>query len=153
MKYLTDRQEIAMAMNFGQNPVLTINMEDRQYEGSDFALGCKFRVAWDDSRSQFKDMSSRCNLCVENGELFAFGHGACIHSDFGRSDVLEMAEWAQAPLIHKGQQVIVIQDYPSRRKCLVRVMKASDRMDTHCVQVLSFRDIEDDEFQIERYPM
>lgn len=34
MKYLTERTEIAKAMNFGKHPCLYINMEDTKYEDS-----------------------------------------------------------------------------------------------------------------------
>lgn len=45
MKYLTDRHEIATAINFGKYPVLYINYENRPYESSSYAVGCRVHVA------------------------------------------------------------------------------------------------------------
>ena len=64
-----------------------------------------------------------------------------LKAGFGRSDVLDMVEWAQAPVVHKGQTVVVVEDWPSENKCSVRLMKLPDRVDVHCQTVAVLQDI------------
>ena len=120
MKYLTDRTEIGKAINFGKHPVLFINRENRPYPdfGGDYSIGCKVRVAYDNGME-----------------------GMTLKASFGRSDVLDMVEWAQAPVVRKGQTVVVVEDWPSEGKCSVRLMKVPDRIDVHCQTVAVLQDI------------
>lgn len=73
MKYLTDRREIAEAINFGKYPVLTLNRENRPYAkerpDSDYATGCRVRVAWDHKDPRYAGMTTHGNLYIENGKL------------------------------------------------------------------------------------
>ena len=46
MKFLTERTEIAKAINFNKYPVLRINMENDKGYGSNFAVGDKARVKY-----------------------------------------------------------------------------------------------------------
>ena len=144
MKYLTDRTEIGQAVNFGKYPVLFINRENRPYPdfGGDYSIGCKVRVAYDNG---MEGMATRGNLFFsdENGrdELAISSKGSMLKAGFGRSDVLDMVEWAQAPVVRKGQTVVVVEDWPSEGKCSVRLMKVPDRIDVHCQTVAVLQDI------------
>ena len=48
-----------------------------------------------------------------------------LDSSFGYGDVIEILEWAQAPVIHAGETVIVIEDFPKARTCRVHKMRVS----------------------------
>ena len=134
MRYLTDRQEIAEAMNFGKYPVLTLNRENRPFEDNDFSEGCGVRLAWDRKDSRYEGMTSSGNLYRdENGKMGISGGGAHLKESFGYMDVMEMADRANWPVIHRGQEVVVVEEWPSKRECTVRLMKVSDRIDIHCV--------------------
>lgn len=144
MKFLTDRQEIAAAMNFNKYPVLYIDLDNKPYEksfpDSDFAKGCKCRIAWDRPELRFKDMTCRCELNYSEGK-FSLHQGAdVLKNDFGRSDVIEMAEWAMTPLLHSGDTVVVVEDYTKQKKCIVRMMQVG-RIDIHCSTVARLNDI------------
>ena len=114
--YVTDRKEIGKAINFGKYPVLFINRENRPYPeyGGDYSIGCKVRVAYDNG---MEGMTTRGNIFFsnENGRdsLAISSRGSMLKASFGRSDVLDMVEWAQAPVVHKGQTVVVVEDWPS----------------------------------------
>ena len=142
--YITDRKEIGKAINFGKYPVLFINRENRPYPEyvGDYSIGCKVRVAYDHGPS---GITTRGNLFFsnENGrdELAISSKGSMLKASFGRSDVLDMVEWAQAPVVHKGQTVVVVEDWPSENKCSVRLMKLPDRVDVHCQTVAVLQDI------------
>lgn len=145
MKYLTERTEIAKAMNFGKHPCLYINMEDTKYEDSDYCRGCRVRVHWDSTDPRYKDMYSTGTLYHIDGKLKISGDATCLHADFGRSDVIGMYHQANTPMIHKGDTVVVVQDWPKQRMCKVRMMKMPNRIDKFCQTLAVLEDIEEDE--------
>lgn len=148
MKYLTDRQEIAEAINFGKYPVLTLNRENQPYKkdypGSDYAIGCRVRVAWDHKNPRYTGMTTHGALYIEDGKLKISGEGACLSASFGYYDVMRMAAEANVPIVHAGQKVVVVEEWPSVKKCTVRIMQVSDRVDTQCMVAASLKDIEEE---------
>lgn len=148
MKYLTNRHEIAEAINFGKYPVLTLDRENRPYKkerpDSDYAIGCRVRVAWDHANPRYAGMTTHGALYIEGGKLKISGEGACLSASFGYSDVIEMAAEANVPIVHAGQKVVVVENWPSVKTCTVRIMKVSDRVDTQCMVAASLEDIEED---------
>lgn len=149
MKYLTDRREIAEAINFVKYPVLTLNRENRPYAkerpDSDYATGCRVRVAWDHKDPRYAGMTTHGNLYIENGKLKISSEGSCLSASFGYYDVMRMAAEANAPVIHKGQKVVVVEEWPSLKKCTVRIMQVADYVDTHCMVATTLEDIDEEE--------
>lgn len=142
MKFLTDRQEIAMAINFGKYPVLSIDRDNRPYESSDYAKGCRTRVAWDHSNPRYAGMTTHGNLYYENGKYAISSEGGMLTASFGYSDVMRMVTEANAVVVHKGQTVVVVENWSTQKMCRVRVMKVSDRIDTQCMTVATLEDID-----------
>ena len=142
MKFLTERTEIAKAINFGKYPVLYINLENRKYEGSDYAVGCRVRVAWDHKDKRYEGMTTHGNLYIENGRYGISAEGGCLHADFGYHDVIKMKDEAAAVVVHKCQEVVVVEDWPSKKQCRVRMMKVSDWIDTQCMTAARLEDLE-----------
>lgn len=149
MKYLTDRTEIAEAMNFGKHPVLYIDLENRPAKSyapdSDFCVGCDVKVAWDAVNPRYAGMYSRGHIYMENGEFGISGNPGCLSASFGREDVLDHYHWANTPLVHKGQTVILVIDQPSLHQCRVAVMKVADRINIHCMTVARLIELNDEE--------
>lgn len=144
MKYLTDRTEIAMAMNFGKYPVLYIDVETPIEGYSGLYRGCDMRLAWDDPRARYKDMCCEGHLLLCDGKLEMSNNAGCLKASFGREDVIEMQHWANTPIVHKGQTVIVVKDRPKQRVCHVEVMKVSDYIDIHCQTCCRFVEVPED---------
>lgn len=142
--YITDRKEIGKAINFGKYPVLFINRENRPYPEyvGDYSIGCKVRVAYDRGPS---GLTTRGNLFFsnENGrdELAISSRGSMLKAGFGRSDVLNAVEWAQSPVVQKGQTVVVVEDWPSEGRCTVRLMRVPDQIDVNCITVAVLQDL------------
>lgn len=141
MKYLTDRHEIAMAMNFGKHPVLYINMDAHKYEGSDLRIGCDVRVHWDSPEREYKDMYSTGHLYYCDGRFSISNYGTCLHEDFGRGDVIKMYEQANTPMIHMGDTVVVVMDYPKQHLCKVALMKMPNRINRFCSTIATLEEI------------
>lgn len=149
MKYLTDRREIAEAINFGKYPVLTLNRENRPYAkerpDSDYAIGCRVRVAWDHKDPRYARMTTHGNLYIENGKLKISGEGSFLSASFGYHDVMKMVEEANTPILHKGWRVVVVEEWPSQKKCTVRIMRVARCVDTHCMVATTLEDIDEEE--------
>lgn len=145
MKYLTDRQEIAKAMNFGMFPVIRIDVEtpkagwDGIYEG-DFV-----KVASPSQRYPDSFVRGRVMKYEEDGDKYAImPETVCLHDSFGYEDVLEMLKFAQAPMLHAGDTVIVIEDLPKQKKAGVRMMKVSDHVQSFVYPACYLEDVKED---------
>lgn len=146
MMYLTDRHEVAAAINFGKYPVLRINVENRPFEDSIYAKGDRVRVAWDHKDRRYEGMTTHGKLFLdEDGKLKISGEGTMLSASFGYHDVMKMAAEANTPVVHKGQLVIVVKDFPSMKSCVVSMMRVSPRIDIHCQVVASLEDVSDEE--------
>ncbi len=123
-KYLTDRHEIARAMNFGEYPVVRINLETPQPGWDDAFVGDRVMVYNGPERKdairctihKFSDEPNRYTLMPDT---------ICLQQEFGYNDVSEMCSWAQAPMIYPGKELVVIEDYPNARRCKVHMMRVS----------------------------
>lgn len=150
MKYLTERTEIAKAMNFGKYPVLFIDRDNRPYDTpdhrSDFCVGSKCRLDWEHSNPRYADMTARCELYYSDSRYHLSQGAGCLHADFGRRDVLEMVEWARVPLVRCGQIVVVVEDFSLQKICRVRMMKIANHKNLNCSTVTSLHDIEENEY-------
>ena len=159
MKFLSDRREIALAMNFGKYPVITMDIQ-KPKRGWDAGVyeGCKVRVdcgTFGDGMPFYKECSPMIFVdnynegiedTIENrvfSKIELTCPGACLSNSFGASDVLEMAETANAPLLKSGQEVVVV--YKAERDgelvVMVKMMKVG-RVSRHCSTVATLEDID-----------
>lgn len=142
MKRLNDRQEIAYAMNFGRYPVLRIDMETPAAGFDDYYKGDLVKVMT--PSKTHPDLYATGRLYCENGKIGVLTHATCLHDSFGYSDVIEQLEIAQAPVLHAGETVVLIEDYPNQRWCMVRMMKVSDRVNPHVYPCATLENVPDD---------
>lgn len=143
MKYLTDRQEIAEAMNFGKYPVLCVNLETPKAGWDDCYEGDKVLVA--PSEYSRKDECIRCviNKFGDEPERYSLmPNPVFLQDSFGYSDVKEMLGWAQAPVIHPSEVVIVIEDHPQHRTCRVHKMQVSKTVEKFVFPTCHLEEIE-----------
>lgn len=124
MKYLTDRQEIAKAMNFGKYPVIRIDVETPVRDGA--LQGDMVKVAAPNARYPDNYIRGRVMKFDDDDRYVIMPENVCLKSDFGYGDVIESLGWAQAPMLHAGEAVVVVEDAPERRMCMVRMMRVSN---------------------------
>lgn len=142
MKLLNERTKIAKAMNFGRYPVLRINLDDHAgFDTTDYCVGEKVRVAY--QSKNYGEMYTRGEIYVEKGEVAISSNAVCVHSDFGYADVMEMAEWANTPIVRAGQEVVVVMYMPTVEIYIVRMMRVGDRVDPHCMRAVTLEDVDD----------
>lgn len=141
MKMLTNREEIAKVLNFNNYPVLTINREDHQgFKNTDFAKGCEIRCEHQNSR--YGTRFTRGYLYYQEGQYEISSCGIMITNEFGASQVLEMAKWANTPIVKANQEVVIIEQYPSMNFVIVRLMKTGEKVNPFCQTALKLYDVE-----------
>lgn len=135
IKFLTDRQEIAKAINIDRIPVITVKLYE-PLQGFDYAYG-GYKVLVVSPTKGYPDRKLRCTVHMYGDELNKGLHDTpqcyrTIHlsegmvgiaASFGLNDIREMIEWNQAPLLQLGQEVIVFFD--GRRTGWLRRMKVN----------------------------
>ena len=143
MKHLTTRTEIANEINIKRTPTVVIDLAD----SDDYGLKSK-KVLIDNGK--FRDGSPyliRAEVrayCDERKFTFT-SHGACLTADFGYSDLVEMAEYANAPVIRKDSDVVIVVLDSNNHKMLAPVvLHTGNRIDAHCSTPLTFVDGDND---------
>ena len=149
--FLTDRQEIARAMNFRKHPVLWMEVGKSEPGGEGQIYGgCKATVMCYNS-SYKGEMPYTGDLQMYSDEqnddvdylpqywdhIHLKSWGACLKADFGYHDVMDNLEKAQAPVIEPNQEVIVVFKDSVNERCWVRKMVTSGRVDPHCATMLT----------------
>lgn len=124
MIYLTDREEIAQAMNFGKYPVIRIDVETPVRDG--VLQGDMVKVAAPNARYPDNYIRGRVMKYDDDERYAIMPENVSLKSDFGYFDVIERLGWAQAPMLHAGETVVVVEDAPKRQMCMVRMMRVSD---------------------------
>ena len=136
-----ERKEIAKAINFGNYPVLSIDLDNRPY-GGDYVVGGKVNVAWD--KAGYEGMDSECDLVISDGKYKLLGHGAMLSAHYGIDDFLANVNRANNPMVHKGQVVAVAHYSKSNGGFFVRMMQVSDRISVLSQVVAELVDVPED---------
>ncbi len=145
-RFLTDRKEIAEAMNFGKHPVLRIDLETPKAGWDDMYVGDKVRIAPKKPRWEGHVIRGTIHKFSDEPERYSIMPSSVYLKDsFGYSDVIERLAWAQAPLIHAGETVVVIEDFPNDKSCTVHMMKVSDTIGEHVFPTCYLEEIKEDE--------
>lgn len=146
MKFITERTEIAKAMNFGKYPVVELNIGknykdyENLFKGSEVIVDCPTR--------SHGVLPAYCELVFEKTEETPFPSridlmqgSSCLKASFGYSDVMEMLENANKPHLQAGQEVVVVLNNPEAKACMVAMYKVSERVDLHCQTVATLEEM------------
>lgn len=142
MKILTERTEIAKAMNFGKYPVLSIDLVNKIVLGGKVVgyRGCKVNVPWEYQGKKYK-CACQLDYWLDSDELSITSGGCCLHSSFGYSDIVEMVENANLPTLDKKQEfVLVIYNSEKRISYNPMILETDDYKNIHCQSVLSIKE-------------
>ena len=137
MKYIKDRQELAMTMNFGKYPVLKIDLAD----ADDYGLkGCKVRI----DAGTFSDglpyiITATLRVYCDECKLTTSADPCGLHADFTYHDYEKMVTNAQAPLIKPDQEVVVaVYDSKRKRAFAAILVRTNSFVSKHCTIPLGF---------------
>ena len=141
MKRLTERQDIAMAMNFGKYPVVKFDLAD----ADDYGLkGCTVRV----DAGSFSDglpftIKAELRVYTDQRKLTTSSWGACLTDSLSYFDYTDMIETAQAPLIKPDQEVVVaIYDSRNNMAYAPMIVKTGKSVRRHCQTPLDFEPVD-----------
>lgn len=136
MKRLTERTEIATAINFKKYPVVTIDVSKRDDYG---IVGCPVCVDAGFFRTgEPHYVRATCRVYSDEQKL-TFSSGCVgLSADFGYRDIEEMLEYANAPIIRKdSEMLVVIIDSAKRIAYSPVVVRTESRVDPHCQTPIS----------------
>ncbi len=137
MKFLTDRQEIAEALNFMKYPVIVIDIGNPVPGWDNMYAGTPVRVDEERTR-QDTPMYTDCEVRVfaEKGKnrtkakILLKNYGLYLSAELTAEDILERARKAQAPVVKAGQTVVVVYKFRTdgMQDCMIKKMKMPDRI-------------------------
>ena len=139
MKLITERKELAKAINFGRYPVLKIDLADTD----DYGLkGCRVRIDAGTFRSGDPHIiKARLRVYRDENKLTTSSSGACLHDSFTYHDDYEMAENAYAPLIRPDQDVVVaVYDSATKSCYAAALVHTGPCVHIGCTTPLDFED-------------
>lgn len=127
MKRLTERTEIARAMNFGEYPVIKIDLADRDDYG---IKGTKVRI--DFGAGRFIRATMRA---YSDDKVLTLVQGpTCLTAEVTYRDYLEMADYAVAPIIKPDQEIVIfLYDSEKGEVHAPAIIKTGERINTFCI--------------------
>lgn len=135
MRHLTDKTEIATTINYRKMPVVHIDLAD----ADEYGLVSK-PVLIDDGRSVHLIKSSIRAYSDETKFKFS-GEIISLHSDFGYGDIAELLDYANAPIVHADEDVLIcVTDTKNKKAVLPFVLHTAKRVDSFCDTPLTFID-------------
>lgn len=139
MKQLTERTEIAKAINFGKYQVLTIDLADEIVMCGEVVgyNGCNVRVKHTTRTGEELLIHCQLKYWVKEQKITFSNGGACLKAGFGYSDLMEMVEFANAPILDKNQEfVLVVYNSKIKKALAPMILKTSNYKDILCQEVL-----------------
>ena len=139
MKTLKDRREIANEINVKRTTAVRIDLAD----ADEYGLKSQKVLIDNGTFNNGHPYLVRSEIRAYCDEMkFTFkGFCTCLSNSFGYSDIEEMVEYANAPVIKPDSDVVlVIVDSKKRQAYAPCVLHTSKRVDPHCTTPLTFTD-------------
>ena len=136
MKRLTERTEIAMAINFNKYPVIKIDLADRDEYG---IKGTKVRIDNGTFKSGEPYMIRATIRSYNDEKCLSFSQGGTMLADkMCYTDYMEMVEYANTPIIKTNQEILIFL-YNSVTKDIYApvILKTGERIDAFCTTPLN----------------
>lgn len=137
MKTIISREEFAKAVNFGEHPVLTIDMSQEAKYGCLYE-GCKVRVDFGNFRTGERNLGRGDLLYNAKENKFEIAsYGICLSARFCYEDAMEQVEYGQAPIIKEGDEVVIILHNSKEREVKAYLVKAINKRE-FCSTMIEF---------------
>lgn len=108
MKEIISRKEFGERVNFGKHQVITIDLNQEAYLGALYK-GDKVRVDFGKFRTGERYLSGGEVLYNEKeNKIEVASYGTCLSANFTYEDAIEDVEYAKAPIIDEGDEVVII---------------------------------------------
>jgi len=131
MKRLTERTEIAKAINFNKYPVIKIDLSERDEYG---IKGTKVR--FDIGEDYF--LKGEIRAYNDTKYLVTTSRPAILKKEISYSDYLEDVEYANTPIIKANQEIVIfLYDSEKREIPAPAIIKTGERIDEFCMTPLT----------------
>ena len=108
MKTIVSREEFAKAVNFGEHPVVTIDLNQEAFMDTIYH-GCKVKVDFGHHRTGERFLVRGEMLYnIKENKFEVAQYGICISARFCYEDAMRHVEYAQAPIIKDGDEVVIV---------------------------------------------
>ena len=136
MKMLKTKQEIAVAINMHEMPVVRIDLADADE---------KFRRLNPTDPDMPYLVRAEIRAFVDERKFTFASYGCCLSNTFGYHDMEELLDYANAPIIKRDSDV-VLAIVDSRRKIAYKpiILHTRNRVDPNCQVPLGFTDEDND---------
>ena len=130
MKVLTERTEIAKALNFNTRPVVDIdfaNDENLIYMQNELVgFKSKVRVPWMHEGKTLYE-KSELKWFIDEMRITVGNSGIMLSASFGYQDVEEMVEYANAPILDKNEEFVLVLRNSKTRKASILILETYDK--------------------------
>jgi hypothetical protein len=125
MKEIIGRQEIAKVLNFGEYPVLKINMDQEAWMDVLYR-GDKVRVDFGKFKDGSRFLQQGYLLYNKKDERITISaESTMLVKDLGYEDYMEAVEYGSSQILGDNQEVVVVMYSNNKKECKVYLGKTS----------------------------
>lgn len=137
MKKIVSREEFAKLVNFGKYPVLNVDMNQEGFMNEIYD-GCKVRVDFGNFKSGERYLAKgEFKYYKSENKFYIASYGICISNRFTYEDAMDCVEYAQAPIIDEGKEVVIVVHNSKDRDLDVYLAKAINK-NKFCSTMMEF---------------
>lgn len=137
MKKITERQEIAKALNFGKYPVLCLDLAKDKIEGCEGCYeGQRTKTEWYYKGQKYYHNGTLA-YWKDNNKLEIMSETICLKESFGYSDIEEMVLNANATQVEPEQEVIVVIINSERRVASYPYLTKTGKYNNNCITAMT----------------
>lgn len=137
MKEITKREEFGKEVNFGKHQVITIDLNQKAFMDTIYH-GDKVRVDFGTFKTGERYLAGGEVLYnIKENKFEVASYGVCISKYFTYEDAMEQIEYAKAPIINDGDEVVIVIHNSETRelKVYLAIAKKGDR---NCSTMMTF---------------
>lgn len=137
MKEILKREEFAKAVNFGEHPVITIDLNQEAFLDTIYH-GCKVRVDFGHFKTGERYLAQGEVLYnIKENKFEVAQYGICLAARFCYEDAMEDVEYGQAPIINDNDEVVIIL-HDSKERSVKAFLATAKRGDRFCSTMMTF---------------
>lgn len=137
MKEITNRQEFANAVNFGEHQVIKIDLNQKAFMDTIYH-GDKVKVDFGRFKTGERHLASGEVLYnIKENTIEVANYGVCLSARFCYEDAMERVINAQAPVIDDGDEVVII-IHNSLTKDFRAYLATAKKGDRNCSTMMTF---------------
>lgn len=137
MREIKNRREFAEYVNFGKYAVINVDLNQKAFMDTIYT-GDKVRVDFGKFRTGERNLQGGEVLYnIKENKFEVASYGICLSARFSYEDAMERVEYAKAPIINEGDEVVIILHNSEKRELNAYVYKAVHKKE-FCSTMMEF---------------